>query len=1155
MIINSVVKGGGSSSVPAKAIDAVAQEAVVGDKVLLNPAANTMKPIQEIASGATGGAGVMDVINNCLYRGDYKYYVDGGGTVQRERINTSAAADFGGWTNYGVFQASHSTSYFSLIIQGTTYTQQDAASSTFYTGFLHSANGEYVFVSGYYDEIRDLLLYKNKIIHEFPTSEKVLAVKFMRDTKGDDYLVYGDSSPYYNYARRLTPNGVGEPIPLTYDTMPDYASTTKATCLGNKKNLLVYATNYEKTDYVYEAVLDMDAATISFTERADLAEQLHEVKLTFSTTNITPPFVSVGSNTEVLFHSHYTEGGMMCLSYDENAGTISFFKRWGDRVKEVSYDLPTDTYYYRTDDGYLYKAHTIPQPQVYSAVKPSTEMFSPDATLTGFVKENNNGDLEVLTAEDPNRVVEPVAESSSGLKTISNAPVGLDITGTLTLDKGVLSGFSSGNTASFYLEIPNDATSFELMMKVKRNSLTDGGRDRYVLISHDSYSTVAFTPFYVYVQDRNGNALAQYPSAPKPLWQWVKMTWDGTTAKSYYSTDGVNFREVGTYATTTCPFLTYTYYVGSYYTSYFFPGEIDLKECYIKVNDNYLWKPYDENNNAVYLNEGWYTADGEYKLAFDSAVVQVENAGSYVYPYMVTSLGDKQAHYILSAEDPTGYESFKKVDTPITMYPDLSSVSPVEPEAIEPEVKLNSGLLEVNALFGVYGVPSSFDNGVVSGFSPGRCYSLPGTANIPTSLSSMEFVFKFKYTSTSNSYVLGSYSTPYSIVIRTRSNVLYVYGSAEGTSIDDLFTHSKSSMVSDTWYWVKVTFDGTKYVSSLSTDGVEYTEFGTTETTTSVYPGAHLDLGAYSTSYHMAGYIDLNECYINYNGNRVWNGTIEAPYTISETAAYTLSTATPTSAYLIKGATREGVLVKNNDYGYRHARPPVVGSSSFEVLARFDTATTTTDIGLFSDQSNLRLYVNSSAVLDLYVGGSHLLGQTVLSANSRYWVKLTYSSETGYELSLSTDGSTYNVEASSSELPAVSDTTSSQYMMMPQCYNYNPKDITFYMGESYIKVDGVEVWRGADIDDGTIALPVCWKHIDGVLYEYKNGVPPTRALKLQEGQSVTLPGTNNLYVTKTGDVCGLAIANSSPVGVDSSAVIGTVELSKDGVLTAYTQTA
>lgn len=1161
----------GDNTIQAFALDD-AKNAVEGDKVLLNPAANTMKPIQEIASGATGGAGVMDVINNCLYKGSYKYYVDGEGNVQRESLSSGVSGYFSWWTNYGVFTSNFSAPYFYLNIQGTVYTQQDTSSSARYRDFSYSANGEYVFVRGYYDDIRDLLIYKNKIIHEFPVTENVESVsnivRFMRDTKGDDYFVYTDDYTSFKYARRLTPNGVGEPILLTINAQPVYADSTKSACLGEKKNLLVYASTYEQPDNVFEAVLDMDTATISFTERTDLAEQLHEVKLTFDRTSVRPPFVSVGSSTEVLFHSHYDEGGMMCLSYDESAGTISFFKRWDDNVVEVSYDLPTDTYYYRTADGHLYKAHTIPQPQAYSAVKPSTEMFSPDVTLTGFVKENNNGDLEVLTAEDPNAVIEPVAESGGFTSEVKEG-IGFEIVGNPTIENGIVSGFYVDDYFKITLAVPENCTSSEFVFKCN----PDGAHNFYygsALRSNSGSSQISvdYTGISVYV---NG----KYISGPGvySAWVWIKVVWDSTTstATTSMSFDGVTYTKIGEATSiTSMPFADKPLLLGRFSTSgsYYFTGRIDLNECYAKANGEYIWRPFTSEASVEY-KEGWYIAGGKYTVAPAGSVSEVTGeTASVVYPYAVSTEG-AMADVILSKDDPVGYDSFYKINKDISVWPNESYISAVEPETIIPNVMPNTQLVQPNCEnlgFGSY----NFTDGILSSTDSPQTSAclLPQSVRVPESYTSFEAMFKFslRYLTGNHTHILGPgyIDTPNTISADTLeiicAHVDESFGQIYVTLNGDNSASNRAALI-DTleygkYYWVKVNISNNVCTSYISEDGEIFTVFGTREMTAPINAGGTFALlGAalhyYAVSTGTRCELDLRDCYIKIDGEIVWEPLVEAPYVISQFG--TVRGKSMKRGKDLSTLTSSGF---NYSSDYNRMAKPSVGmtQTSLEEVICFRTNNSVASLGITSERSYNTIQTDSTGLLTTNFGVA-LTGTTALSAWTKYWVKYTYDATTGHTLSLSTDGVTYNVEATSTDTTKPTFYNDAQYFYLGRTDSNYGTDFVAHTGESYIKMDDVLVWKGYDIDDGTIGLPVCWKHIDGVLYEYKNGVPPTRALKLQEGQSVTLPGTNNLYVTKTGDVCGLVIANSSPVGVDSSAVIGTVELSKDGVLTAYTQTA
>lgn len=132
-----------------------------------------------------------------------------------------------------------------------------------------------------------------------------------------------------------------------------------------------------------------------------------------------------------------------------------------------------------------------------------------------------------------------------------------------------------------------------------------------------------------------------------------------------------------------------------------------------------------------------------------------------------------------------------------------------------------------------------------------------------------------------------------------------------------------------------------------------------------------------------------------------------------------------------------------------------------------------------------------------------------------------------------------------------SKTTASGDVVLTYGRSSSPTATTYFNGSIYLggcsaSIGDTVVW--STITAGIISLPASWKNIDGVLYEYPDGLPKMQASDLSVN---TVEGSNNLYVTKTGDTCGLVISSTSPAGVDSFAVIGTVELDVNGGVSSY----
>ena len=87
----------------------------------------------------------------------------------------------------------------------------------------------------------------------------------------------------------------------------------------------------------------------------------------------------------------------------------------------------------------------------------------------------------------------------------------------------------------------------------------------------------------------------------------------------------------------------------------------------------------------------------------------------------------------------------------------------------------------------------------------------------------------------------------------------------------------------NTTYYTKLIFDGTSYKLYISTDGITYTEEINFTSSTTVYQGLNFLIGRHSNvygDYQFLGSIDLNQSYININGERWWDGTIDKPFNI-----------------------------------------------------------------------------------------------------------------------------------------------------------------------------------------------------------------------------------------------------------------------------------
>ena len=193
---------------------------------------------------------------------------------------------------------------------------------------------------------------------------------------------------------------------------------------------------------------------------------------------------------------------------------------------------------------------------------------------------------------------------------------------------------------------------------------------------------------------------------------------------------------------------------------------------------------------------------------------------------------------------------------------------------------------EINA--DVVGSPT-INNGVVSGFSTSNYLKLRNAFNPSSNPWEMGFKFTTGDDVTTQSVVASGLTNQYFNWCiedgKTQNNV----GTGSGWLVMGDSIYGSATILPNTTYWIKVTFDGSVVKLFISTDGKIYNldwSFSTTQQILScqVVLGQSRSL---STT-NAPNSIDLNESYININGSRWWNGvkaveSTEADYDYYET--------------------------------------------------------------------------------------------------------------------------------------------------------------------------------------------------------------------------------------------------------------------------------
>ena len=183
-----------------------------------------------------------------------------------------------------------------------------------------------------------------------------------------------------------------------------------------------------------------------------------------------------------------------------------------------------------------------------------------------------------------------------------SGPVNYTVTGSPTIVDGVGSGWSADDY------VRTDSTCdqrniTELVVKIKvPSSFMNTNTWRGILSQNFSLSLYSSSANNFIVNlNVNGMSTLAFSNLLPDVWCWLKYTNDGTTGRSYYSYDGVNYTRVSNADSTgiSQQVLT-TVSFGLRWGSMPFPGSIDFNDTYIKVNDS-LWfygKNYASQNIA-----------------------------------------------------------------------------------------------------------------------------------------------------------------------------------------------------------------------------------------------------------------------------------------------------------------------------------------------------------------------------------------------------------------------------------------------------------------------------------------------------------------------------------------------------------------------------
>lgn len=416
-----------------------------------------------------------------------------------------------------------------------------------------------------------------------------------------------------------------------------------------------------------------------------------------------------------------------------------------------------------------------------------------------------------------------------GKKKLPNATV----VGSPTINDGVVSGFSAGN----YIALPNafnpNSNTWEIVIKITTPSSisnsqvffesTNGAnviRAVSIYIANAtktlSYCLTSNTSSYDIASDVRGSNVLDYSTT-----YYVKLIFDGTSYKSYISTNGVEWILDFSVTSSTKVFSGAECRLGyfAFNPDLCYQGSIDLNESYIKINGETWWSGIKYTSNKIRDNvSGVYIGAGktnclthipeDIKLELNSGVLTLK-AGSKVYV-------------------PNGFD--------------------------------------INC--SIYGSPT-INNGVVSGFSTSNYLSIPKTFDTSQN---WEMVFKATVGEDTGNYqcIIGIDLSLFLGVSKTSRVVHFNIGNgskwATGVNGTEVLEVGKT-------YLFKMERTGSVIVCSHSIDGKTWVSDGSQTSSYSTNIVQRIgNKGGHTDDQRFSGSIDLSESYIKINGDIFWQG-------------------------------------------------------------------------------------------------------------------------------------------------------------------------------------------------------------------------------------------------------------------------------------------
>lgn len=364
----------------------------------------------------------------------------------------------------------------------------------------------------------------------------------------------------------------------------------------------------------------------------------------------------------------------------------------------------------------------------------------------------------------------------------------------------------------------------------------------------------------------------------------------------------------------------------------------------------------------------------------------------------------------------------------------------------------------------VVGNFARINKGVASGFSKSQYLVLPNNFDVAGGRT-WEMLYKFTTGSdvSTGQTLTGTNYYRFDPVCIFLEDAKFGLDFCSGTGTNIFSKTGAYKVLPNTDYWIKVSFDGSKYALAYSLDGVDYIEDISYATTKVVYSqpltiGIQCASNNGSFSSPFLGTIDLYQSYININGERWWSGD---SYTkvgswIDEgvVSGFTSSNYTRLPFTFEGGYYNNWELVTKIKVNSYSSGPAILCvNSSYGIFNYAITTSGRVQLALSTSTDSFNICDDT--------------GEKVLDLNTWYWYKAEFTG-TAYNTYWSTDGKTWNLDSSVQKSTKLGSISALNFGVRTR-NNDQILDGYIDMQETYFKANGVNVWHGTKVVSSTEA--------------------------------------------------------------------------------------